>query len=135
MSPKTKAAIGIGAIALAAATYYFFGPDGKKHRTTFKGWMIKMKGEVIERMEKAKDMTESLYHQIVDAVAARYRKSGIAPEDLSAFVSDLKKQWKGFATKSSKATKKRPAKNAKKKSAAKKVTPAPLGARSPRRLD
>ncbi len=105
ISPNAKLAIGVGAIALAAATYYFFGPDGKKHRSKFKGWMIKMKGEIIERMEKAKEMTEPLYRQIVDAVAARYRKSGISEEDLKQFTDDLKRHWKGFAAEKKSAAK------------------------------
>jgi hypothetical protein len=97
MSTKAKVAIGVGAaLALAAASYYFFGPNGKKNRNKLKGWMIRMKGEIVEKMEKAKDMTESAYHNIVDAVAARY-KNAVAEGDLAGFVADLKKQWKGFA--------------------------------------
>ncbi len=97
MTTKSKVAIGVGAVALAAATYYFFGPDGKKHRKTLKGWMIKMKGEVIEKMEQAKEMSQDAYNKIVDTVAAGYQKSGIAEGDLRAFVANLKKQWKGFS--------------------------------------
>jgi len=97
MNPKTAVAIGVGTIALAAATYYFFGPNGKKNRTKLRGWMIRMKGEIVEKMEQAKDMTESLYHKIVDAVAARYGKSGISPEEIKAYAEELKRQWKGFA--------------------------------------
>jgi hypothetical protein len=96
LSGNAKIAIGATAIALAAATYYFFGPKGKQHRQTLKGWMIKMKGEVVERMEKAKDMTEGLYYNIIDAVAAKYGK-GIPETDVNAFVTELKSGWKRFA--------------------------------------
>ncbi len=97
MSTKAKVAIGVGtAIALAAASYYFFGPDGKKNRNKLKGWMIRMKGEIVEKMESAKEMTETAYHQIVDAVAARY-KNAVSEGDLKGFAANLKKQWKGFS--------------------------------------
>jgi len=121
MATKTKVAIGVGAVALAAATYYFFGPDGKKHRKDLKGWMIRMKGEVVEKMEQAKEMSESAYHTIVDTVAARYKNSGIAEADLKGFVANLKKQWKGFS-----------ASGVRKRGTAKKTAPQKKSAKSTR---
>ncbi len=56
VSTGTVLALSASALALAAGAYYFFGPEGKKNRGAFKGWMIKMKGEIIEKMEQAKDV-------------------------------------------------------------------------------
>lgn len=111
MSAGKVMAIGAGVAALAAASYYFFGPEGQKHRKTAKGWMLKMKAEVIEKMENAKEMTQSAYDTIVDSVAKKYVKN---PE-VAMMVDMLKKQWKGIAKSSS------PAKSAKKKAAPKKT--------------
>lgn len=112
-------AIGAGVAALAAASYYFFGPEGKKNQKKMKGWMIKMKGEVVEKMENAKEVTEAAYHQIVDTVAAKYLK-GVTGDEARMYVDVLKKQWKGIAA--SFAPKKKAAKKAV-KSVVKKAAP------------
>lgn len=96
---KTALLIGAGVAALTAAGVYFFGPRGKAHRKEAKGWMIRMKGEIIERMENAKEMTEEAYHNIIDAVTAQYKKHGkIAEEDIETLAKELKAHWKGIAS-------------------------------------
>ncbi len=96
-SAGTVAAVGAGVIALAAASYFFFGPEGKKNRHNLKGWMVKMKGEVIEKMEDAKDMSEAAYEKIVDAIAAKYAKAGkVSEAEIRLFAGLLKQQWKGI---------------------------------------
>lgn len=98
MSAGKVVAIGASVAALAAASYYFFGPEGKKNQKTMKGWMIKMKGDVVDKMEDAKEVTEAVYNQIVDTVAAKYAKSGKSTAaDVMGYVDILKKQWKGIA--------------------------------------
>ncbi|MDQ5893276.1 MAG: hypothetical protein QG640_288 [Patescibacteria group bacterium] len=95
---KVIAAAGAGVLALAAASYYLFGPEAKKHQKKVKGWMIKAKGEIIEKLEDAKEMTEPVYHSIVDSVTTAYLKNGkIAKEDIEAFTKNLKGQWKSIA--------------------------------------
>lgn len=120
VSAGTVAAVGAGVLALAAGSYYFFGPEGKKNRGKLTGWMIKMKGEIVEKMENAKELSEDAYAAIVDSVAAKYLKSGkLAEMDISSFADMLKKQWKGFSKSASKGTPKAK-KSAVKKAAAKK---------------
>jgi len=121
MSAGGVAAVGAGVVALAAASYYFFGPEGKKNRNSLKGWMIKMKGEIVEKMEDAGDLTEDIYNKIVDTVAAKYVKAGkIGEMELRMFSDMLKTQWKGITKAHAKSSgaKKAPAK----KAVAKKVT-------------
>jgi IS1 family transposase len=121
ISTGTMMAIGAGVAALAAGGYYFFGPEGKKNRGKLKGWMIKMKGELIEKMENAKELTQSVYEQIIDGVAANYLKdSTINASDVRALVSRLKRDWKGISQSVKRATGKSPKKKAAKKAPAKK---------------
>jgi len=119
MSAGSVAAVGAGVVALAAASYYFFGPEGKKNRNSLKGWMIKMKGEIIEKMEDAGDLTEEVYNKIVDTVAAKYVKAGkIGEMELRMFSDMLKTQWKGITKSHAKSS---GTKTAAKKTVAKKV--------------
>lgn len=87
------AAFAAGAFAVAAAGYYFFGPDAKKNQKKLKGWTIKMKGEVVEKLEKLKEVTEPAYNNIVDTVAKKYSKLK-GEEEVADLVKDLKKHWK-----------------------------------------
>jgi hypothetical protein len=91
------AAIGISATvaALSAAAYIIFGPDGKKNKKAIKGWSVKMKGEIIEKLEQAKEITEPVYHKIIDEVSAKYAKvKNIDAKDVELAVAEVKKHWK-----------------------------------------
>jgi len=86
-------AIGAGVAALTAAGYFFFGPSGEKNRKKMKGWVIKMKGEIVEKMESVQEVTEPVYNSIVDAVAKKY-SSVVDKVELDSLVKELKKHWK-----------------------------------------
>ena len=88
--------VGIGATvaALGAAAYILFGPEGKKNKKVIKGWAIKMKGEIIDKLEDAKEITEPVYHNIIDTVSAKYSKiKKVDPKDLEIAVAEVKKHW------------------------------------------
>ena len=92
-------AISAGVAALAAASYYFLGPKGAKHRRQLKSWSIKMKGDVVEKLEKLQDVSEPVYRGIVDAVAAKYvRESGAARSEIEALAEDLKRTWRSISS-------------------------------------
>jgi len=94
---KTVVALSAGAVALAASSYYLFGPAGKIHRKKAMGWMIKMKGEIIDQIENAKEISEPVYNSIVDSVLATYVAGGkIAGPELNTFAKTLKSQWKNI---------------------------------------
>lgn len=83
-----------GVAALSAAAYILFGPDGKQNKKAIKGWVIKMKGEMIEKFEEAKNLTGPVYQQIIDEVSDKYSKiKNVDPEELKAAVADLRKHW------------------------------------------
>lgn len=83
---------------LAATAYFFFGPKGKKHREHAKAWAIKMKGDVVEKLEKAREITEPVYLAIIDTVAKEYKKGKKASQpEIDALAADLKKHWKSMS--------------------------------------
>lgn len=107
------ATIGVSLASLAAGTYFFFGPKGKKHQKHAKAWVIKMKGDIVEKLESAKEVTEPIYHAIIDTVAADYmKKMKTGKEDVAEIIVDLKKQWSTL----SKAIKSKPKTSGKKAS-------------------
>lgn len=90
--------IGASLAGIAATAYFFFGPKGKIHQKHARAWVIKMKGEVVEQLERAREVTEPVYHAIVDAVAKEYTKGRKASkEEIEAIAKDLKKHWKSMS--------------------------------------
>ena len=93
-------AVGASVVALGAAAFLLFGPEGKKHRKDLKSWMLKMKAEVMEKMEKAKDLTAESYSNIVDQVEAKYKTlKNVDGAMLAKETAELKKNWKAMSKK------------------------------------
>lgn len=96
---KQDSGSGFGGLALAAAAaagiYFLYGSkDAQKNRKAVKGWALKLKGEVLEKIEAVKgELTEENYHKIVDSVAAKYKDRKEEVEDLK---KDLKSHWKSI---------------------------------------
>ncbi|HEX7586491.1 MAG TPA: hypothetical protein VF390_02575 [Patescibacteria group bacterium] len=92
------AVLGASLAGLAATAYFLFGPKGKKRRQQAKAWAIKMKGEVVEKLEVAREITEPIYEEIIDAVAKEYKKGKKASQpEIDALATDLKKHWKSMS--------------------------------------
>lgn len=92
------AVVGASLAGLAATAYFFFGPKGKKHRQHAKAWAIKMKGDVVEKLERAREITEPVYLEIIDTVAKEYEKGKKASRpEIEALAVDLKKHWKSMS--------------------------------------
>lgn len=94
-SGKNIAVVAGLAAAAIAGGYFFYGKDGAKHRKKIKAWSIKAKGEILEKIEKAKEISETVFHEAVDTAVAKYGKmKNITPEELEVFSKNLKKHWK-----------------------------------------
>ena len=88
-----KAGVGLAALA-AAGTYFLYGKKGAKNREMIAGWTLKMKGEVLEKMEEIKELNEDKYYKLVDTVAARYKKlKKVSDSELKHMVNELKSGW------------------------------------------
>lgn len=93
-SAAKTAFVGATLAGLAAAGYFLLGSKNDKNQQHAKAWAVKMKADVIEKLEKAREISEPVYHEIIDAVAAVYEKGNKADrEDISALTQDLKKHW------------------------------------------
>ena len=97
LSAKQAIGVGVGVAALSAAAYVLFGPEGKKNRKAIRGWTVKMKGEIIEKFEEAKELTEPIYHEIIDNAKAKYAKlKNVDQEELAKVVSEIKEHWESL---------------------------------------
>ena len=115
-SNSGKVALGVVGASLAAlaAGYFFLGPKGKKHQKQARAWAIKMKGDVVEKLEMVRDVSEPVYQEIVDSVAEEYKKGMKAGhEEINELAQDLKKHWKTISN-SAKSVKRDVTKSAKK---------------------
>ena len=99
-SSHTSLKVGVGlatVAALAAGAYFLYGKNGAKNRKKIKGWMLKAKGEMLEGIEKLKEVSEPKYHEIVENVSAKYAKlKNVDAEDLAALKKEIKGQWKNI---------------------------------------
>ena len=54
-----------------------------------------MKGELLEKVEKIKNIDEVTYTKIVDDLAAKYQKvKGMTMEEITEITKELKSNWK-----------------------------------------
>lgn len=90
--------LALAGLAAVAGGVFLYGTDaGKKKRKAIKGWVLKAKGEVIEKLETLKEVNEENYHKVVDAVEKKYKTvKSVAPEELAEVIADLKKSWKSI---------------------------------------
>jgi hypothetical protein len=93
-----KTAVGVGIIAAIAGAYFLYGSkDAAKNRKKIRGWTLKAKGEVLEKLEKMQDATEAEYGSIVDAVMRKYSAiKSIDTAEVDSLGKDLKRHWKNF---------------------------------------
>jgi|SRR3989344_663393 len=98
-SKTSKIEIGIGVAAVVAAAaagaYFLYGKNGAKHRKQLKSWMVKMKAEVMEGIEKLKTVNQAAYNAVVDEAAKRYAKiKNVSPKELAALAKEMKGHWR-----------------------------------------
>ena len=101
VTPKQALGIGLGLTAAAAAVagaYFLYGSkDAAKNRAAVKSWALKAKAEVLEGIEKTKEMTQDEYEALVDTVTATYAAAKSASRtDLATFKKEMKEQWGGL---------------------------------------
>ena len=100
MKKAVNTGVGLAALAAAAGAYFLYGKGAAKNRQRVKGWMLKIKGEVLEKVENLKSANESAYREVVDQVTRRYRKmKDVNKKELQALGQDLKSSWKHINTK------------------------------------
>ncbi|MES2213607.1 MAG: hypothetical protein V4473_02085 [Patescibacteria group bacterium] len=99
MSSKVAVGVGIGMLAaISAGAYFLYGTkEGAKKRVKIRGWVLKAKGEVLEKMENLKEVNEETYNTLVHSVMKKYEGlKNVDKAEVDALVTDLKKHWKSI---------------------------------------
>lgn len=100
MSTMKKVAIATGVTGLLVAatlgTHFLFNTKkGKQSLKHIKSWAFKMKAEVLEKLERAKEVNEEIYGKIVDELTEKYKKiKGMTVEEVQELAQELKTQWR-----------------------------------------
>ena len=102
-------AAGLAVLAAAAAgAYFLYGKGGAARRRKAKSWMLKMKGDVLARLEKMKKVDKTAYNRAVEEVGRHYKAlKAVAPGELSAIVREMKSHWRNIEKELAKAKKSR----------------------------
>lgn len=123
LSGGEKVGIGVAlttAAVAAAGAYFLYGsPNAKQNRKKVRGWALKAKGEVLEVLEKAGNMTTEEYQAAIEKIASGYSKlQTVSKPEIDAFKKEMMSYWKQIASDSmkrgAKGSAKRAAKSAKK---------------------
>ena len=94
MGAGTIVGLAAAAAAAAAGAYFLYGKNGAKNRKVVKGWMLKAKGEILDQMEKGKEMTEEAYNKVIDKVSQKYQAAkNIDRAEVDQMVKELKGHW------------------------------------------
>lgn len=101
MSNKQAIGLGLGitaAVAAAAGGFFLYGSkNAASNRKAVKSWALKAKAEVLEGIEKAKDMSQEEYETLINTVAATYLSAKSASKnELADFKKEMKDHWQGL---------------------------------------
>lgn len=93
-----KMAIG-GVAATIAGAYYLYGSrEGQAVRKNMSAFAVKMKGEMLQGLEKLKEVSEPKYKELVKKVEQKYKDAADKPEvkkvvgEISAVWNKMKKE-------------------------------------------
>ena len=98
LSASQKLSIGVGltaAAVTAAGAYFLYGSDdAAKNRKKVKGWMLKAKGDVLDKLEDAKHITEDEFHALVENVVDTYAKARtLSQKEMKDFRKEMTENW------------------------------------------
>lgn len=87
------AGIGVAAIT-AAGAYFLYGKKNAGNRERVYSWALKMKGEVLGKIESMQKIDRETYLRMVDRVAGRYAKmESISASELQHLTVEMKNAW------------------------------------------
>jgi hypothetical protein len=98
MPKKKKHHTGRKLVTAGLATlgmYLLYGAENaKKNRKIAKGWMLRAKGEVLDKAEKLKELDKNDYDKMISDVQKKYKKmKNVNAKELAELAKELKGHW------------------------------------------
>ena len=97
---NTATTLGIGAgvaaaAAAGAAAYWLYGAKhSAQHRKVAKGWMLNARAEILDGVEKLKDIDKASYLAMAERVLNTYgSKAGATTAEMGQMMRDVKSAW------------------------------------------
>ena len=89
----SKMAIGAVASTIAGAYYLYGSREGQVARKNMAAWAVKMKGEMLEGIEKLKEVSEPKYKELVKKVEEKYAKAKADSPEFKKVVGEISSVW------------------------------------------
>lgn len=97
---KVAIATGVTGFLVAAtlgAHFLFNTKKGKQSLKHVRSWAFRMKGEMLDKLERAKEVNQEIYNRVVDELGEKYKKvKGMTVEEVSEIAQELKGQWRSI---------------------------------------
>ncbi len=92
---KASTVVKAGIASAIVGGILLYGPQGKENRKKIKTWAIKAKADVVDEVEKMKDVSEDKYHRAVDRVIGKYgRLKNVSESETVKLGRELKRHWR-----------------------------------------
>ena len=86
-------AIGAVASTIAGAYYIYGSREGQAVRKNMSAWAVKMKAEMLEGIEKLKEVSEPKYKELVKKVEEKYAKAKADNPEFKKVVGEISSVW------------------------------------------
>ncbi|MEX0918780.1 MAG: hypothetical protein WDZ85_02315 [Candidatus Paceibacterota bacterium] len=91
---KAGVIIRAGLISAVVGGLMLYGPKGEKNRRLIKTWAIKAKADLIDEVEKMKNVSEDRYHLAIGRVIRKYgRMKNVSEAEAVKLGRELRRHW------------------------------------------
>ncbi len=93
----SKVGLAAAIVGAVAAGLFLYGKEGKQRRLKLEAWTLRAKADVLEQLQRGKEVSKESYMDAVDRVTAKYGKlKNVGVEEADKLNRELKRHWKAI---------------------------------------